>query len=88
MKELARIVAINDLKLKVGFHKFFNETPYSVSVEGRLQESKKLLDSSELNINEISELVGYKYASNFTQAFLKKFGVLPKDLMKSRKYYY
>ena len=29
MKELARKVAINDLKLKVGFHKYFNETPYS-----------------------------------------------------------
>jgi len=88
MKELAKIVAINDLKLKMGFRKFFNQTPYSISLEYRLQEAKKLLQTSEMNINEIAEHIGYKHATNFSNIFYKKFGIRPKELMKSRKYYY
>jgi len=89
IKELSRMVAINELKLKVGFNRLFNQTPYSVSLEYRLQEAKKLLtQTNDLNISEIAKLVGYKYASNFTQAFYKRFGIKPKELMKSRKYYY
>ena len=89
IKELARMVAINELKLKVGFNKLFNQTPYSVSLEYRLQEAKKLLSqTNDYNISEIAKLVGYKYASNFTQAFYKRFGIPPKELMKNREYYY
>lgn len=89
IKELARMVAINELKLKVGFNRLFNQTPYSISLEYRLQEAKKLLSqTNDFNISEIAKLVGYKYASNFTQAFYKRFGIKPKELMKSRKYYY
>ncbi len=78
IKELCKIVAINELKLKTGFRQFFNETPYGTSVEYRLQEAKKLLIASELNINEISKKVGYKYAQNFTKAFGDRFGMPPK----------
>ncbi len=88
IKELARLVAINDLKLKIGFHQFFNETPYSISLEYRLQEAKSLLEKSELNINEISKKVGYKYTPSFSNAFIKRFGLRPKDIMKTRTYYY
>ncbi len=88
IKELARLVAINDFKLKVGFNQFFNETPYGVSLEYRLQEAKKLLEKSELNINEISKKIGYKYTPSFSNAFTKRFGLRPKEIMKTRKYYY
>jgi len=88
IKELCKIVAINELKLKKGFHKFFNETPYSVSLEYRLQKAKQLLETSDYNINEISLEIGYKYVQSFSNAFYKRFGLRPKELMKSRKYYY
>ena len=86
--ELSKSVAINELKLKTGFHKFFNETPYNISLEYRLQEAKKLLETSEYNVNEIALKVGYKYVQSFSNAFIKRFGIRPKDVMKSRKYYY
>jgi len=88
LKELSYLVKINEFKLKIGFNKFFNQTPYSISLEYRLQEAKKLLDKSELNINEIALKVGYKYTQSFSLAFLKRYGVRPKDIMKKRKYYY
>jgi len=88
VRELSRIVALNELKLKIGFHKFFNETPYNLSLEYRLKEGKKLLESSEYNISEISEKIGYKYVGSFSNAFYKRFGIRPKDIIKTRKYYY
>jgi len=88
IKELARMVAINELKLKVGFRTFFNQTPYNVSLEYRLQESKKLLQTSEMSMGEIAEYIGYKYTTSFTKAFIKRFGISPKELIKTRKYYY
>jgi len=88
IKELAKIVTLNEFKLKYGFSKIFNQTPYNLSLEYRLQEAKKLLESSEYNINEISQKIGYKYVQSFSKAFHKYFGVRPKDIMKKRKYYY
>lgn len=86
--ELARKVAINEKKLKYGFKQIFNTTPGTIMLEARMYEAKKLLETSEYNVTEISELTGYKYVQNFTSAFIKFFGISPKVLMKSRKYYY
>lgn len=86
--ELAKLVRINDFKLKSGFKKIFNITPYNLLIEHRLDLSKKLLTDSDMSIAEIANKVGYKYNANFTAAFTKKFRILPKDIMKSRKYYY
>jgi len=88
IKKLARMVALNNSKLKKGFHKYFNDTPYNILLEYRLQEAKRLLQNSYLNVNEISEKVGYKYTANFSNAFYKRFGIRPKDIMKKREYYY
>lgn len=85
--ELSKLVHLNEYKLKVGFKKLFNLTPYNVLLEYRMKEAKILLETSDLNINEISYLVGYKFSQNFSKAFVQRFGVRPKDLMKSRKYY-
>lgn len=85
---LSKIVKLNDFKLQIGFKKLFNLTPYACLLEERMQQAKILLETSELNINEISIMVGYTYAQNFSNAFFKRFGIRPKELMKNRKYYY
>ena len=88
IKELSRIVALNELKLKTGFHHFFKDTPYNISLEYRLKKAKTLLETSEYNVNEIASKIGYKYVQSFSNTFYKRFGVRPKDIMKTRKYYY
>jgi len=88
LSELSKKVALNEFKLKYGFKKFFNTSPGAMIIDYRMQEAKELLETTEFSINEISKLVGYKYIQSFSNAFYKKFGVRPKDIMKSRKYYY
>ncbi len=85
---LSKMVHLNEFKLKFGFKKLFQNSPYGLLFEYKMLEAKKLLEKSEYDINEISRIVGYKYSCNFSTAFNKKFGILPKDLMKTRKYYY
>lgn len=86
--ELSKMVKLNEFKLKYGFKNFFNATPYSIVFDYRMEKAKKLLQGSDYNINEISSMVGYRQSSNFSKAFFKKFGILPKEIMKGRKYYY
>ncbi|RBQ29014.1 helix-turn-helix domain-containing protein [Aliarcobacter vitoriensis] len=85
---LSKKVALNQFKLKYGFRQLFNTSPGNMILEQKMIYAKQLLETSEFSISEISNFVGYKYQSNFTNAFIKFFGVLPKDIMVQRKYYY
>lgn len=88
VKELSRKVALNEFKLKYGFRHFYKISVGQMILQTRLIEAKKLLETSELNINEIAQIVGYKYTQSFSAAFKAKFKLSPKDVMKNRKYYY
>lgn len=88
ISSLAKLVRLNEFKLKTGFNMFFNTSPYKMLHEYRMEKAKELLQSADMNVSEVSQEVGYKYIHNFSKVFSKRFGVRPKDLMKSRKYYY
>lgn len=88
ISNLSKKVALNEFKLKYGFKKFFNTSPGALVLQIKMQEAKKLLESSDYNISEVSKRVGYKHQQSFSTAFFKHFGVRPKDIMKRRKYYY
>jgi len=82
------MVRVNDFKLKKGFKEVFQTTPYNLLLDYRLEYAKKLLAESDLSVGEISQKIGYKYTASFSAAFIKKYGVTPKSIMKSKKYYY
>jgi len=84
---LAKRVHINEFKLKAGFREIFNTSPYKLLLQYKMNEAKKMLESGEYNINEIANLTGYKFASNFTTAFLKEFKISPKNFAKQKNYY-
>ncbi len=88
LSTLARKVAINEFKLKFGFKKLFNTTVGKMILEHKMIHAKALLESSEFSILEIANFVGYKYQQSFSNAFFQFFGIRPKDVMKSRSYYY
>lgn len=86
--ELARMVAINDFKLKKGFKEIFGTSPYNLLLDYRLELAKKLLKEGELNVSEIAQSIGYKHTTNFSKAFIKKYDIVPTKIMSNRKYYY
>lgn len=88
LQELSKLVKLNEFKLKYGFKVFFKTTPYNYLLHVRMEKAKRLLEVSEYSVSEIAQIVGYKQASNFTKSFVKFYGILPKEVMKQRNFYY
>lgn len=58
------------------------QTPTEFIRNQRLERAAHLLRTTSHSVNEISDLVGFSYASYFTKCFKEKYGVLPKDYVK------
>jgi len=82
VEQLSKQVACNQFKLKKLFHHFFNNTPYGVLLEIRMNKAYELLESTHCHVNIAADFVGYNHASNFSTAFVKYFGVSPKSISK------
>jgi len=86
--ELSRQIKLNEFKLKYGFKKLFHNSPYNFLLEHKLHIAKELLETGNYNVSEVAFEVGYKRVYSFSDAFYKRFGIRPKELIKSKKYYY
>lgn len=85
LKEIARLIGINEFKLKLGFRQVFNTTVFGMLFEERMQQATQLLSETQMSIEEIAIRTGYKSHSNFTAAFKKKFGYPPNAQRKINK---
>jgi len=75
--ELARLIGINDHKLKLGFREVFGTTVFGFLHEVRLERSRQLLDTGTVNVTEAARAVGYTNRSYFATAFRRRFGMNP-----------
>lgn len=80
--ELAKRVGTNPFKLKRLFQHFFNNTPYGVLLDSRMNKAYQLLVSTGCQVSVAADFVGYSHANNFSAAFIKHFGIAPKIIAK------
>lgn len=80
--ELSKCVGINDHKLKNGFKEVFNQTVYGCLFDHKMNLARQLLLDTDKTIFEIALDCGYEYASHFTTAFKRKYGLTPKQFKK------
>ncbi len=80
--ELARMIGMNDYKLKAGFKELFGTTVFGYLREYRLEQAMLLLQNGGSNVNETACAVGYSNPSYFAEAFREKFGVNPGVLVR------
>lgn len=85
ISQLAKRLGTNENKLKRNFKQVYNKTLNESLTEERLNYAKLLLAAQELNIQQISLEVGYKNPSHFTRLFKQRFGMLPRDFLKTLK---
>jgi AraC-like DNA-binding protein len=78
--ELARMVGLNQTKLKAGFREVTNLTIYSYITKCRMERAADLLLNGNYGIAEVAYEVGYDYPANFTSAFKKFYGKLPRSM--------
>lgn len=80
ISHLARQVGLNRSTLCASFKEIFGATVYEFCQGYRMDKARELLQDRNLSISQVSEMVGYEYPTNFTVAFKKQFGFLPKAI--------
>jgi AraC family transcriptional activator of pyochelin receptor len=80
---LAIEIGLTLKKLKEGFKQIYGDTVYSFLFDYKMEHARKLLESNQLNVNEVGLKIGYSTSSHFIAAFKKKFGTTPKKYVSS-----
>lgn len=76
--ELARKIGMSRTKLKAGFKELLGQTIYQYVLDCRMARAAQLLADGNRSVQEVSYSVGYEYPANFTCAFKRYFGYLPR----------
>jgi len=82
LRELARLVGLNEFKLKQGFRERFGTSVRAYLIRVRLEQARRLLQDTDQPIGEVAAQVGYKSPAHFTAAFKTQFGILPSNLRR------
>ncbi|MDB9372629.1 helix-turn-helix transcriptional regulator [Nodularia sphaerocarpa] len=77
LMELARMVGINDNKLKVGFKQVFETTVFGYLHDCRMERSRQMLAAGRLTVTEAAKAVVFANRGYFAASFRRKFGVNP-----------
>ncbi len=82
---LAKMVMLNEYKLKVGFKAHYNQTIHQYVIRKKMELALSMLKEGCHTIGEVGYEVGYRDISHFSNAFLKYYGYRPKDVVARNK---
>lgn len=83
LSEVARLVGLNEFKLKRGFKEVFGTTVFAYLTEQRLELAKRYLLDTDRTAAEVAFELGYATPQHFSAAFKKRFGVTPNSMRKA-----
>ena len=79
IEKLAREALMSETKLKNIFKKAFGMGLYEYYQKNRVHKAKEFLSMNRYTVSEVGAMIGYVNLSNFSNAFKKEFGHLPKN---------
>jgi AraC family transcriptional activator of pyochelin receptor len=82
IKQLSRLVALNEFKLKKQFKIAFGTTIRAFVIQLRMEEAKRLLNS-HYSVSDLSAKTGYRNVSHFIDTFKRFYGETPKQAIKT-----
>lgn len=85
LEQLARIACMGTTKLKYTFKQVYKCTLSQYILNKKMSHAEHLLSHTDLSIQQISQIVGYKRASSFSQSFSKNTGLLPRNYRNMSK---
>lgn len=81
IKDLSKLVAINECYLKKGFKEVFGTTIFDFYQQQRMDHAKYLLYQKGLSVTDVAAILGYSTISHFSAAFKKQTGIKPCELL-------
>ena len=85
IEKMCRTFCCSKSTLLTSFKKEYGRTVIDYLSELRIGEAKKLLSSTTLSINEISDAIGFYDQSYFSKVFSKEVGLTPSDFRKEMR---
>jgi len=82
LTELAHRVGTNQARLGREFQTHLGMSTFEYLREQRLVRAQALLDTSDLQVRQIADAVGFKRAGDFATAFRLRFGIAPREYRK------
>jgi CheY-like chemotaxis protein len=79
LTELARRVGTNQGRLGREFQSHLGMSTFEYLREQRLVRAQALLDTADLQVQQIADAVGFKRAGDFATAFRLRFGIKPRE---------
>ncbi|HVZ55491.1 MAG TPA: helix-turn-helix domain-containing protein [Chitinophagaceae bacterium] len=77
IQEIARLVRLNEYKLKRGFQQVFSMGLFECLLEVRMARARELIQSTDKPLKEIGCMVGYNRLTSFVTAFRRHHGFPP-----------
>jgi AraC-like DNA-binding protein len=85
VEDIAACCCLNRGYLAKIFRAVLNTSPHEFLIRYRINKSCELMKTTDLSINEISEMVGYPNQFNFSRVFKEIAGSSPRDWRKEHK---
>lgn len=82
--ELARRFGLNRTKLKATFRQVLGFTVYEYILRLRMERAAAMLVTGDYDVAQVAYEVGYEYPANFTAAFKRHFGQLPRHYRRQQ----
>lgn len=83
--ELAKMTRTNVHVLKTGFARVFGMGVFERLLLRKMERAKYLLETTDKQVQDVSELAGYETVTGFINAFRKQFDMTPKDWRKKSR---
>lgn len=82
---LSKKAMMSTTKLKTKFKQVYGMKLYEFYNRNRLEKAKEMLKTGHFSVKQVGYDIGFSNLSNFAKAFKKEFGVLPKDMLRSKQ---
>ena len=79
LDQLAALAHVNKYYLVHTFTREYGISPINYLISRRIQESRRLLESTNHSLSQISHMLGFSSPSYFSQVFRKQAGVSPQE---------
>lgn len=85
IEKLAEEVGINVNKLQQGFKHLYRTTVNGYLQEKRMEMARNLMNNTDFNMSEITEMIGLSSKSYFSKSFKETYGILPSEFRKKNQ---